>query len=320
MKNKYTLLGIIMVLMACEEQVLDMPDCRVSLEAVAQKIDESTSRAIEGVDIHRGTSVVNMPAAVWFSNSDGVYPESSPVSPTFLPFRANLSYEEGSTIVYTRTAVDGKKEDPVSYVLEGADKVYCIGLYPQSEWVADAENKKVTHEVNGKQDLMFAPQQSGSLQQKIEKQTYQHLLAWLKFTIRANDQEAIADWGKINRIDLLDAKGTVTVTLGTGALSYEVSTSADNDMQVLDASIDLAVAIQDIGSALCIPADSYQLRIETEKKPETILTVEFKDASNAVKPMLAGQLYLVNLYFNKNDEINAVCSLVPWNEENVDLN
>lgn len=313
MGNKclYMLFGIALALVSCHEQDLEMSDSRVVLNAVAQAMDESSSRAIAGVDIHKGTSVTGMQAAVWFSDQDGIYPGSNPQSPTFLPYRANLTYDEGSTIVYTNG-----NDDPVSYVLEGEDKVYCVGLYPQSGWTAGGDNTTATHAVDGKQDLMFASQQSGTLLNKMGKQVYRHLLAWLKFTVRATDPEAMTDWGKITSIQLVDAKGNVTVTLGSGAVNYSAS---QQNIEVLDASMDLGVYIQDLGSALCIPKEQYTLKVVTEKKAETTLTIKFEE-SGQVKPMEAGKLYLVNLYFNLNNEINAVCSLVPWNEEEVELN
>ena len=316
MKGKclYVLMGMSLMLTSCHEEEAVQSDRRVMLNAGVQEMVQQDSRSVEGVDVHKGASVAGMKAAVWFSDTDGVYPESNPASPTFLPYRANLTYEEGATIVYTHpTAL----EDPVSYVVEGEDKVYCIGLYPQTGWAAvtNAEGKTVaTHEVEGKQDLMFAPQLWGTLDNKLGKQTYQHLLSWLKFTVRANDTEAAADWGEVTSVKLLDAKGTVNVTLGNDQVEYITSTDTDNDMEVLDAPFELAVAIKDIGSSLCMPAASYTLQITTNKG--SVKTLELSVRTGEFK---AGYLYLVNLYFNPHDDINAVCSLVPWNEENVEL-
>lgn len=308
-KCLYTLLGMALALASCHEQELETSDSRVVLNAEAQEMYESNSRAIQGVDIHKGTSVTGMKAAVWFSNQDGVYPEIAPSSPTFLPYRANLTYDEGSTIVYTNPT---KNEDPVSYVVEGDDKVYCVGLYPQSGWMAGDNYTTATYEVDGKQDIMFASQQWGTLLNKMGKQVYRHLLTWLKFTVRATDTEAVRDWGEVTSIQLLDSKGSVTITLGTGVVSYSTTTEC---LEVLDAPINLGVYIQDIGSMLCVPAVQYKLKVFTVNIPngkEIVL--------DDLTSFEAGKLYLVNLYFNPNKEINAVCSLVPWNEEEVELN
>ena len=308
----YVLMGMSLMLASCHEEEAVQSDLRVMLNAGVQEMVQQGARSVDGVDIHKGTSVANMNAAVWFSGEDGVYPESNPALPTFLPYRANLTYEEGATIVYTNSTA---LEDPVSYVVEGEEKVYCVGLYPQTGWTAitDDEGKTVaTHAVDGKQDLMFAAQQWGTLDRKLGKQTYRHLLSWLKFTVRATAPEAAEDWGKVTSVKLVDAKGNVSITLGTGEVKF--STGADNDMEALDAPFDLAVAIKDIGSSLCMPAEKYQLQITTEKGKEKIL-----DLSVGSEGFKAGCLYLVNLYFNPHNDINAVCSLVPMNEENVDL-
>lgn len=316
MKGKclYILMGMSLMLASCHEEEVVQTDLRVMLNAGVQEMVQQGSRSVDGVDVHKGTSVANMKAVVWFSDEDGVYPESNPASPTFLPYRANLTYEEGATIVYTNpTAL----EDPVSYVVEGDEKVYCVGLYPQTGWTAvtnDAGRTVATHAVDGKQDLMFASQLSGSLDNKLGKQNYRHLLSWLKFTICATDSEAAEDWGKVNSVKLVDAKGNVSITLGTGEVNYSSSTETDNDMEVLDEAFELATSIKDIGSSLCMPAEKCQLQITTEKG--SVKTLDLSFDSEGFK---AGYFYLVKLYFKPHNDVNAVCSLVPMNEENVEL-
>lgn len=283
-----------------------MPDTKVALNAVVQEMLQYETRSIVGTDIYVGTATAGMKAAVWFSSEAGVYPPSNPISPTFVPYRANLTYDNGATIIYTKPDV---MEDPVSYVVEGDDRVYCVGLYPQTGWTTNSANTIATHTIDGKQDLMFAPQKSGSLLQKLEQQTYSHLLSWLRFTVRATDPESATDWGQVTSIQLVNAKGNLSITLGTGAVAYSAPTG---NIEVLDASLNLTVAIQDIGSSLCLPsATGYKLKIITDKGSEKILDINGN--------FEAGKLYLVNLYFNSLDDINAVCSLVPWNEEDVIL-
>lgn len=302
----YILFMMPFILGACDKPALDMPDSKLSLDAVVQEMVQYKTRAVSGVDIYAGTSVAGMQSAVWLSEHDGVYPPSNPVSPTFLPYRANLTYEEGSTIVYTNTDA---MQDPVSYVVEGDKRVYCVGLYPQEGWTTNNDYKIATHVVDGKQDLMFATQESGSLLEKMGRQTYRHLLSWVRFTVRATDPDVATDWGRVTSVQMLDARGYVNITLGTGDIQYS---SLSENVDVLDSPLDLTVAIQDIGSALCIPSTAgYKLKIVTNKGEEKILSLDtdFK----------AGELYLVNLYFNPRNDINAVCSLVPWNEDNVVL-
>ena len=302
----YVLFGMSFMLGACDKHASDIPNAKVSLDAVVQEMAQYKSRAVSGVDIYTGTSVAGMQSAVWLSDQDGVYPPSNPTSPTFLPYRANLTYEEGATIVYTNPDA---MQDPVSYVVEGDERVYCVGLYPQGGWTTNDAHTIATHVVDGKQDLMFAAQESGSLLEKMGRQTYRHLLPWMRFTVRATDPDVATDWGRVTSIQVLDARGYVSITLGTGDIEY--STPSEN-VEVLDSPLDLTVAIQDIGSTLCMPSTAgYRLKIVTEKGEEKILTIgmDFK----------AGELYLVNLYFNPHNAIDAVCSLVPWNEENVVL-
>ena len=302
----YVLLIMGMMVSSCEEHMPDMPDLRMKLDAEIQEMAPHRSRAIEDVDIRTGSLVTEMNATVWFSETSGVYPPNKPVAPTFLPYRANLTYDASSTIVYTEP--DDKK-NPISYDVEEESNIYCVGFYPQNGWTTNQANTIASHEVNGMQDLMFAKQQSGSLFNKMDKQVYEHLLVWLKFTICATGPDAVSDWGKIQSITLKGGKGNLEITLGSGEVSY---TKLEDVIDVLDSPTDLSVSIQDIGSALCIPENSYSLEIKMDKGTRNI---ELSGDSGFEK----GRLYLVTLYFNPYNEINAVCSLVPWNEENVEL-
>ena len=305
MKYLYIIFFGALILVSCNNRGVEMPDTKVALNAIVEEMLQYETRSIEGTDIHTTTSVAGMKAAVWFSASNGVYPPSNPQSPTFVPYRAELTYDAGSTIVYTQP---DRKEDPVSYAVTG-DVLYCVGLYPYTGWTTNAENTKVTHAVDGKQDLMFAPQISGQLLAKMPKQTYSHLLPWVRFTIRAVDPESASDWGQITSIQLVNGKGNITIALGTGNITYD---RQGGNIEVLDAALNLTVAIQDIGSTLCLPsAEGYDLQITTTKGGVITLKID--------KNFEAGKLYLVNLYFNSLNDINAVCSLVPWNEESVIL-
>lgn len=308
-KNIYTILIVALLLTACNRSEPDVLDTKVALNAeVEEMIQNETRSEIGGSDIHTSASVTGMKAAVWFSSTNGVYPESNPQSPTFLPYRANLTYDDGPTIVYTNPT---SQEDPICYSVEDNSSVYCVSLYPQTGWTTNDDNTTATHIIDGKQDLMFAPQISGKLLDKMPKQTYSHLLPWVRFTVRAVNPESATNWGKITSVQLVDGKGTVTITLGTGAIAYS-PLAQDGNIDVISAPFDLTVAIQDIGSTLCMPAEeSYKLKIVTDKGYEKELTINQK--------FEAGKLYLVNLYFNSLNDINAVCSLVPWNEENVIL-
>lgn len=316
----YWLLGMNLVWASCEERNQLLPDTRIMLDAEVQDMVQQHSRAVSeenSVDIRTGVLVTGMKAAVWFSESAGVYPESNPTAPTNLPYRAELTYEEGSTIVYTDYSNPDNPQNPVSYeVVEQGQpekRVYCIGLYPHTGWTSSTQTDGktiATHAVNGKQDLMFAAEESGSLTDKMEKQNYRHLLAWFRFTVRATEPEAVNDWGQLTSIRLVKAQGSLDILLGEGTVTYS---TPSEDVEVLNQSQELTVAIKDVGSTLCMPAASYDLQLTTTKGEMKTLTVT---TSGGFK---AGELYLVNLYFNEYNDINAVCSLVPWNEENVEL-
>lgn len=265
---------------------------------------------------YTGTSVAGMEAEVWFSNESGRYPANgSQTAPTFIPYRAKVKYEDAHpTTVYVNPE---SKTDALSYPVNG-DPVYCVGLYPAGNWTSP-DGTKAIHPIDGRSDIMYAPQLSGTWQNPLPVQHYFHKLTWLKVEGRATDPDAIDNWGKIQRISIVNRSSNIEITVSDGAVNF---TGDKKELAALETATGLSVTVQDMGSLLCMPDTDYELKIVTEKSTKT-LSVTLKDESgkgltSASEAM--GKLFIINLYFTPVNEINASCVLIPWFEQEVELN
>lgn len=108
------------------------------------------------------------------------------------------------------------------YPEDGSD-LYFVGLHPSDRWTlpvsgATGDNaKKASFVINGNHDVMYASQVTGS-NKVTPALTFNHLLTWLKVSVKASDKAAQDNWGKITGIGLIEAGGEgahsqITVTL-----------------------------------------------------------------------------------------------------------
>ena len=260
-----------------------------------------------------GSSMAGNTAAVFFSLDSNVY-KHDPQEPHFLPFRTtSLTYLEGATTIYSSTNMT----NPLTYPLDGEKQtVYCVGLHPDSGWNIADDYKSASRTIDGKTDLMFAKRISGTWQTPLPKQTYRHLLTWIRVTIRAMDMETATYWGKVNSIQLVNPYNQFSIILESGSVVPGVDT---NRLEIVTQTLPLDVVFQDIGSKLCAPATSYQLIVRTERQEKTI-TVKLKNLDGTdFTGDASGKQFIINLYFYPFNSIEAESFLVPWNEQNEDL-
>jgi hypothetical protein len=159
--------------------------------------------------------------------------------------------------------------------------VYCVGFYPattpnstpERSWLLTDENSTtVTRSIIGHEDLMFAPQISGTWNNPMRYQNFTHLLTWVRVVVNATSVEAPESWGNIKRISIV-GKENVEINLGRGSVSY---TGDEKEFDVLspnDPNIELTTALKEVGEILCSPPHKtysetdntmvYTVRVET---------------------------------------------------------
>jgi len=279
----------------------------ISLQAEVVGL-ESISRSTE---IVKGTSMIGKRAAVYFSLEDGIY-NHEPLAPTYLPFRTEVTYLEGSTTVY-------KDQENMLYPLTypmTEDFVYCVGLYPAMGWEISDDCSTVSRVLDGKTDLMFAPQIRGTWQAPLSSQVYQHLLTWVNVTIRAMSEDVEKYWGKLTSVQFVNPSSKISIKLGDGVV---IGDTKPEHLEMLTEQLPLKITIQDLGYVLCAPANTYKLLIKTEKQQREV-TVALKHLDGSVFTGDAkGKQFILNLYFYPFNVVEAESFLIPWNEQNEDL-
>jgi len=135
----------------------------------------------------------------------------------------------GQSATFEKSKTTGNVNFP-----EGTDPVLCLaGLYPATGWGSFGTTATITF--TGQEDVMSAAQLSTSKVQveegNIGTLTFKHLLTKLDIRMQGVDNDAAQSWGKVQRIELIQAGGNsiqskVTVTLADGTATYPSSTVA----------------------------------------------------------------------------------------------
>ena len=97
--------------------------------------------------------------------------------------------------------------------------VYFIGLYPYTvNWETNTDGTTASCTFNGKDDVMFAPEVSGTyvsadeVEQRVVKLHYYHLLTWLRIEIVADSETIRNAWGKLKSISI-KSRNQVSINL-----------------------------------------------------------------------------------------------------------
>ena len=219
-------------LSACQQDVpgmepLDEEARRIYLSAGVG--DAVSSRA----PYHPGGSepTVSHPlnVSVWASTESGVYPNSE------------LNGSQGTVAIHTDAHFQSGDPQLLGEAIypkaQGGDakKVYFVGLHPLSNptnsWTATNDNKNAQFTFTGKEDIMFAPQISGTYGTDFNDSPqfhFYHLLTWLRIEMVADkdetdvrNREKVRDaWGKIKELTIT-SKNQVTIH-NIGTTGYKV--------------------------------------------------------------------------------------------------
>ena len=328
----YMALGGAMCWSACSEDGGLSPDKQtedISLSAMVEEV-KMMSRSVD--DAYTGTvpSADNeLNAAVWFSLESGNYPEADGETEYNIPVHTGINFKSG-----TATFPDELTEDKRPKYPTDNSPVYCVGFYPNTGWeLVENDPTKAIHAITGNQDLMFAPQITGSWNSHFSTQHYRHLLTWLKVCVCATTAEAGSYWGNLKKITLNDVPKSLTVDLTKKEKETDDEAEFEQDkavtfskgvenVSILDDDIELTITTQDIASVFCHPQKEYYLDIECENGTATNVKVTLTPLPDTDKEKLkypAGLQYVLILYFHPFNVVDGVCTLKEWNAQNENL-
>lgn len=172
--------------------------------------------------------------SVWASTTSGTYPNSELNGRTgTVAIHTDAHFQSGDPqllgdAIYPKAQTQGESPEPV----------YFVGLHPLSNqtnsWTATNDNKDAQFTFTGKEDVMFAPQISGTYGTAFEQSPqfhFYHLLTWLRIsmvaylgedeenstTLTENDkklkrEEVSNAWGNITELTLKNQKNIITIS------------------------------------------------------------------------------------------------------------
>lgn len=256
-------------------------------------------------------------ADVWVSTTDGSYPDYSD------------NGEGDNTIAYHNTAhfVSNTLQGMVHAIYYPSDPntlpVYLCGLYPQSAWnLSGGGTSAVSATVDGKTDLMLAPQVSTNLQSTNNNiyptLAFGHLLTWLRIYVKAEDANMVGAWGALQSISLQSANNSVNATLSTGAAAFSGSASVPcyctgNNTAFSGQSYTLTTSAVEKAYVLCAPVtatnsgNEYNLIVSTANRAELVVPVNLKAAGGVedFTGSTAGRQFSVTLNFRSGSVATA---------------
>lgn len=280
--------------------------------------DSASTRTTSGAIPYKGTTPTDenpLAANVWFGTDGSAFPEGSAGT---LPRRISMSFTSGSLTF-----------PPEVLKYPDSGNVYAVGLYPQSGWSPNVDNTTVTYTLDGNTDVMFADMVTADKVNKFNSSTkrlqFNHLLTWVMVRVCASDFEAPTSWGNITSVKIETAQD-LTVALGTGVVSYNVTTQ---DITVYDdpTGVPLQTTAVDIGEkdasgelkgVFLAPATSYTVKVETANVSPDPITVNLQAMNGdpvADATTTKGKVYVLTLYFNKFHLIDATCTLTDWDDD-----
>lgn len=309
MRNNHIYIFLLVALLAagCSQKHDVIPqECDITLSASVVDVQTATrvSSAYQG-DVPSGDNPLT--ADLWFSLISGNYSTSVPTDAnTQLPCHTYNTFDSGNHIPIF---YDGKSDKPLKYPTSG-EPVYCVGLYPKGVWSYD--NGNFVAEIKGDEDLMIAPEVSGKWNEQFcttesNSLKFQHILTWIKLVLCATSYDAIDVWGKIDDVTIKAV--TTEVSISSQGPSY----SDPKDIMLLSQPTELLVTNIDAGEFLCAPMETYTFNIKS---------TDGKTATKTVGPengFQAGSQYVVVLYFNSLTDIDGICTLSPWENQNDNL-
>lgn len=238
-----------------------------------------------------------------------------------------------------------------------ADKTkptWCFGLYPTNDGLWGVENTAgwdpapvgtvLYADISGQEDLMFADQVSGSINDKFnsdikgendptdKRLQFHHLLTWLKIRICAGEQGAGEAWGRVQSVKVKTQR-RVRIDLGTGQIYEKPSDEywinafvPDPDDPVNPQPYkDLEPTTPEdpmVASVLAVPAASYDIEYKTEQMndPKTI-NVGLKSIDMGPLDWITtadearNKVFVITLFFYTREKVEAQCTLEPMSDD-----
>lgn len=302
----------------------------IQLSANVEGVTEVTRAGVEANPYRLETPTTESPlsAMIWLTTTSCSYSGN-----TYGAAGANDTGSEidaHRTITYVNanpTTPSGYNGEYLRYPAVNTKEVYCIGMYPapglRSVWSGNTTS--VSASINGKDDLMFAPEIKGTGADPLSKrqQTFHHLLTWIKVRVRADELITGDTWGALKKISII-SKNRLTIPDLTQATATYDGTATEFTM--FEDSYELNTTSIEKGSVFVAPVEAdgtngaeYTLHIECEHVTKDIPVNLVDTDGNNFSGMTTGKVFVITLRFSSLAYIEGTVTLEPWEDEYRDL-
>lgn len=231
-------------------------------------------------------------------------------------------------------------------------KVYFVGLHPKTGWETTTGDTTAVHStaIDGKTDVMFAPQISGEYSgntsgDKWPTFEFHHLLTWLRIQMVAESEEVRTAWGPVTDLTI-KSKTKVSVNLkGTTALANAATFLGDEtDLHFYHKDTDdefpkggyyklnapygngnIYDEVDEVAYVLCAPVEAtatdpetgnatmeYTLTVTTEKRTVTVDVDLMNGADTHFSGSTRNHQFVLLLKFKMGDNISVIAHPVDW--------
>lgn len=305
----------------------------IQLAASVEGVTEVTRASVvaEPYRLETPTAENKLKAMIWLSTTQGSYAgslESSGgvnVDGTQIDAHRTIEYVNGSPT----TPSKGSNGKYLSYPADQNINVYCIGMYPAPGAVTpwSGSTTSVSATITGKDDLMFAPEISGTgaspLSRAGNPQQFHHLLTWIKVRVRADELITGDTWGDLKKISIKSKDHLTISNLTLATATYDGTVT---DIDLFDGSYSLTTNSEEKGSVFVAPVNAdggagaeYTLHIECEHATKDIPVNLIGSDGNPFSGWTTGKVFVITLRFSSLAYIEGIVTLEPWGDEYRDL-
>lgn len=341
----YILLNVLLLLGACQDEdvwVNNDVNERIYLGAMIEQPVQS--RVPYTLTAPTKDNPLNV--AVWASTTLNRYEDKDLIGkslsgPTDVAYHTSATFTNGveqllNDAVYPNTT---DKETPV----------YFIGMHPSEGWT-DTNGLTASNTFDGKTDVMFASQISGSYGNNVETKswptfTFKHLLTWLRIEMIA-ESEAIRDaWGSLEVLTIKSPNGVeIDFSMGDRFDASKVTFTGETDMKFYKTGTDdefpgtngvalpapppgeednVSSYVKELAYVLCAPVEAtekedekktteYTLSLKTKNRSVTVPIDLMKAEGQHYTGTTMGHQFTILLNFKMGDDISVMAKVSDW--------
>jgi len=324
MKIRYILLGLPLMAACSDIEPVATPET-VGTTAVVISDTFGDTKASVRAEAYTETvpsESAKLLADIWYSTTMWKYPGNT--YGTKGVSDDGLSIDAHRTITYQGPSITNSDltGDQKAIKYPAGKTLYSVGLYPQGKWKPippDSTQAQAT--VDGIQDLMYAPQISGTQADPLsaKAQQFAHQLCWIKIRLRSRDLTAGETWGKVDTVQIKTLP-TAEVDFENGNVTFS---GTETYLTVLDSAatggMKMPIMSTEVGSVMVSPITAspyeYTVRVVCQHHTKEVTVPLTNNTGTAYTGNTAGKVFVITLYFSPLSTIEFTASLSNWEDE-----